>query len=117
MRQRQASQGKLQQYEKSYREQIASKNWLAAREVALELERELPDSSRPAQMYSEINRLEETLRRQQGIEQGIVQLETFIAHGRLQEAELALRIVLQMDPNHPRRAALEEQIRRLRGGR
>lgn len=102
--------------EKRYRERVTQRDWMSAREAALDLERVLPDSQRPAQMYSEISRLEEIHRRHQGLEQGLKQLESYIADGRRSEAELALKVLLQMDPQHPQRAQLEERVRALRAG-
>ncbi len=110
-------EAKGSELEKRYRETITKRDWMAARDTVADLERILPDSARPAQMFSEITRLEDIHRRHQGVEQGLSQLETYIAHGKAQEAELALKIVLQMDPQHPQRAQLEKRVRALRGTR
>jgi len=101
---------KGQELEKKYRERVQVKDWYGARDVALEFERLLPDSPRPAQLFNEISRYEEVHRKQQGIEQGIQQLETFLAQKKRGDAELALKIVLQMDPEHPRRAELTARL-------
>jgi hypothetical protein len=82
--------------------------------VALEFERLVPDSPRPAQLFTEISRFEEVHRRQQGIEQGIKQLEVFLAQRKRGEAELALKILLQMDPEHPRKAEFASRLAALR---
>lgn len=92
-----------QEFEKRYRERVQARDWNGARDVAIEFEKFMPESARPAQLFTEISRFEEVHRRQQGIEQGVQQLETFIAQRRRAEAELALKILLQMDPEHPRR--------------
>jgi len=89
---------------------------MAARDVVLEFERSVPDSPRPAQLYSEISRMEEIHRKRQGIDQGVRQVEAFLAQRKPAEAELALKILLQMDPDHPQRAALEQKVRALRSG-
>jgi serine/threonine-protein kinase len=101
---------KGQEVEKRYRERIQVKDWNAAREIALEYERLMPDSPRPAQLFNEISRYEEVHRRQQGIEQGVKQLETFLAQKKRGEAELALKILLQMDPEHPRRSEFTTRL-------
>lgn len=100
--------------EKRYRERVTQRDWMGARDTVLELERVLPDSSRPAQMFSEITRLEEIHRRHQGLEQGLKQLEVYLEQKRPAEAELALKVILQMDPQLPQRAQLEQRVRALR---
>jgi hypothetical protein len=67
-------------------------------------------------MFAEATRLEEIQHRQQGVEQGARQLEEFLAAGRLMEAELALKVLLQLDPAHPRREVWERRIAALRAG-
>ncbi len=103
-----------QQFEKRYRERVQGHDWAAAREVALEFSRAAPDSPRPAQLFAEVSRLEEIHRKQQSIEQGIQQLEKFLADGKLSEAEMTLKIVVQMAPDHPQRTHLEQRVRALR---
>ncbi len=104
------------EYEKRYREKVAERDWMAARDVVIEFERTVPDSPRAAQLYAEISRLEEIHRKRQGIEQGARQVESFLAQRKVPEAELALKILLQMDPEHPQRAQLEQKVRALRSG-
>jgi hypothetical protein len=65
-------------------------------------------------MYSEIERLESIHRRQQAVEQGVRQVETFIEQGDAAKAELALKILLQMDPENRHRKRLEKQVGGLR---
>ena len=101
---------KGQELEKRYRERIQVKDWNNAREVALEYEKLLPDSPRPAQLFNEISRYEEVHRKQQGIEQGVKQLEAFLTQKKRSEAELALKILLQMDPEHPRRSEFASRL-------
>jgi serine/threonine protein kinase len=110
-----ADEARSQEFERRYRERVAAKDWLGAREVALELEQALPQSERPAQMYAEASRLEEIVRRQQAIDQGVRQVEQFAALGQVREAELALRILLQMDPDNPHRRRLERQVKSIVG--
>ena len=79
----------------------------------LDFGRTVPDSPRPTLLFNEISRLEEVHRRQQGIEQGVLQLENFLRLRKRAEAELAFKIVLQMDPEYPRRAEFEARIHNL----
>jgi len=109
---------RTQEFERRYRERIQAHDYMAAREVALELERLVPDSPRPQQLISEISRLEDIYRRQLGVEQGVRQLETFLDQRKVAEAEMTLRIVLQMAPDHPQRGHFEQRVRALKlGGR
>jgi serine/threonine-protein kinase len=101
-------------FEKRYRERIGARDWMGAREVVLDFEKAVTDSPRPAQLFAEVSRMEEIHRKQQGIEQGLRQLETFLAQKKTAEAEMALRILVQMDPKHPQRAQLEQRVRALR---
>ena len=108
-------EARAQAFEKRYRERVQAHDWEGARETVLELERALPDSARPAHLYSEVSRLEEIQRKQQGIEQGLRQLELFLAQKKRGEAETVLRILTQMAPDLPQLAQLGERVRALRG--
>jgi serine/threonine protein kinase len=97
-------------FERRYRQALADHDWFAAREVAEELEKAQPASPRAAAMYSEVERLETVHRRQQALEQGVRQVETFIDQGDAAKAGLALKILLQMDPENRHRKRLEKQV-------
>ncbi len=101
-------------FDRRYRQAIEDRNWFAAREVAMELEKAQPGSPRATAMYNEIERLETVHRRQQAVEQGVHQVETFIGQGDAAKAELALKILLQMDPENRHRKRLEKQVGGLR---
>ncbi len=105
-----AREAKSQEFERRFREKVQAKDWLGAREIVLELERVVPEYPRTAQLFNEVSRYEEVHRRQQGIDQGVRQLESFVAAGKRAEAELALRILLQMEPEHPRRNEFETKV-------
>ena len=114
-RSREQKQELSQGLEERYRQRVASKDWFGARETALELERLLPESRRAAEMFAEVNRLEELDRRQASIEQGVKQIEGYLADGRVAEAELGLKILAQMDPQNPNCQLFEQRINELRG--
>lgn len=101
------------EFERAYKEKVQARDWYAARDIVLEFERAIPDSPRPTLLFNEISRLEEVHRRQQGIEQGVQQLENYLRLKKRAEAELAFKIVLQMDPDYPRRAEFENRIQSL----
>jgi serine/threonine protein kinase len=97
-------------FERRYRQALGDHDWFAAREVAEELEKAQPAIPRAAAMYAEVERLETVQRRQQALEQGVRQVETFIEQGEAAKAELALKILLQMDPENRHRKRLEKQV-------
>jgi tRNA A-37 threonylcarbamoyl transferase component Bud32 len=97
-------------FERRYRQALADHNWFAAREVAEEMEKAQPASPRATAMYSEVERLETVHLRQQSLEQGVRQVETFIEQGDAAKAGLALKILLQMDPENRHRKRLEKQM-------
>ncbi len=103
-----------QEFERRCRVHIEAQNWVGAREIVLEFERAVPDSPRPARLFSEISELEGAEKKQQGIEQGLRQLEIYIAQQKAPEAEMTLRILGQMAPNLPDRAKLEQRVKALR---
>lgn len=97
-------------FARRYRQSIEDHNWSAAREIARELEAAQPSRPRAAAMFSEVDRLESIHRRQQALEQGVHQVEAFIAQGESAKAELALKILVQMDPENRHRKRLEKQV-------
>jgi serine/threonine-protein kinase len=97
-------------FERRYREAIEDHSWSAAREVARELGEAQPGNPRSAAMFSEAERLEAIARRQQAIEQGVQQVDAFIEQGDAAKAELALKILIQMDPENRHRKRLEKQV-------
>ncbi|HXU29700.1 MAG TPA: protein kinase [Thermoanaerobaculia bacterium] len=94
---------------------IVAKDFLAARSAAQELSRLAEGGERGAQLLTEIDRAETTHRRQESIEQGVRQVEAFLAQGQGPSAELALKILVQMDPENRHRKRLEKQLKALAG--
>jgi hypothetical protein len=76
----------------------------------MELEKAQPSSQRATSMFAEVERLEAIHRRQQAVEQGVQQVETFIRQGDSPKAELALKILVQMDPENRHRKRLEKAV-------
>ena len=97
-------------FARRYRQTVEEHDWFAAREVAQELGRAQPGSPRAASMFAEVERLESIHRRQQSVEQGVQQVETFIRQGEAAKAELALKILVQMDPENRHRKRLEKAV-------
>jgi serine/threonine protein kinase len=99
------------EFERRYRIVLDHEDWYGAREVAREFERTIPDHPRIAAMLGEIERLETAHRRQAAVEEGVQQIETFLAQGDGKKAELALKVLLQMDPDNRHRRRLERAIK------
>ena len=97
-------------FSRRYRQAVEEHDWFAAREVAQELGRAQPESPRATAMFAEIERLETIHRRQQALEQGVQQVEAFIRQGDAAKAELALKILVQMDPENRHRKRLEKAV-------
>ena len=100
--------------EMRFRKHLADHDWFAAREDAQEMETTVPASPRAAEMFGHIERLESEYRKQQSVEQGVRQVEDFIQKGDAARAELALKILLQMDPENRHRKRLEKQVKSMR---
>lgn len=94
-------------------QRLAAGDWLGAREAARELAQALPASPRPAEMLAEVDRREDEERKKSALLQGEAQIEKLIAQGKADEARLALRVLLQLDPENRRRRQFERQIEAL----
>jgi len=110
-RSRNNQQETLARLEWIYKRHLGDRDWLGARDAAGELGKAFPSSSRAAEMFSEIERLEAEHRREQAVEQGVRQIEGFVEAGNAAMAELALKILVQMDPENRHRKRLEKQVR------
>ncbi len=107
---------RIAEFERRYRILLDHQDWFGAREVAHEFERTISDHPRVRAMLAEIDNLENAYRRQETIEQGVQQIETFLGKGDGKSAELALKILLQMDPDNRHRRRLERAIKALAKG-
>lgn len=106
---------RLEGLEKRYAERLAAEDWPGARQVVQAMSRAAPDGSRSAEMVAEISRLEGEARRRQAVEQGTEQVRQLLEAGQADQAELALQVLLRLDPQHKRRKHFEKRIRALRG--
>jgi serine/threonine protein kinase len=100
--------------EMRFRKHLEDHDWFAAREDATEMGKTVPASPRAAEMFAHVERLESDYRKQQSLEQGVRQVEDFIQKGDAARAELALKILLQMDPENRHRKRLEKQVKGMR---
>jgi serine/threonine protein kinase len=97
-------------FETRFQACIAAEDWKGARSVAHEVSEALPKSQRPAAMFAQADRGEQARRRQESIVQGSQQIEAFLEAGDLDRASLALKILVQMDPDDPRWQDYQQQI-------
>lgn len=114
-RRRQAEDLRAQGFERRFRQRLEAGDFQAAREVALELENALADHPRPAAMFAEAARAEEEHRKRLAVAQGERQVEALIEQGRADQAALALKILLQLDPKNRNRRAFQRRLRGLGG--
>ena len=99
--------------ETDFRRCLGAGDWLGAREAAHELEHVEPAGRRPAAWFAEIDRRESEGRKRQSIEQGEKQIESFLKDGDWYKAEVALKVLVQMDPGNKNRKRFEKQIQAL----
>ncbi|HET9225031.1 MAG TPA: protein kinase [Thermoanaerobaculia bacterium] len=100
--------------EMRFRKNLEDHNWFAARDDAQEMGTTVPASPRSAEMFAHVERLETEFRKLQAVEQGVKQIEDFIQKGDAARAELALKVLLQMDPENRHRKRLEKQVKGMR---
>jgi serine/threonine protein kinase len=101
--------------EMRYRRHLEDRDWFGAREDAHEMEQTVPAGTRAAEMFAHVERLETEHRKVQAVEQGVKQIEGFIQKGDAAQAELALKVLVQMDPENRDRKRLEKQVKGMRG--
>ena len=112
-RDRARAAGRTQEFERRFRERLNAHDWAGARAVVHEFEESPVAGERPSQMLADLAHQEDAWRRKQAFEQGIKQVEAFIAQSRPLEAETALRILGGMDAQNPELKRLEKQIKAL----
>jgi serine/threonine-protein kinase len=98
----------------AFRERIDAGDHAGAREVAGEFQRAVPNDPRPSELLSEVSGLERNADRRRAVEQGVAQVEGFVDRGDAAQARLALRVLLQMEPDLKRRRQLEKRIAKLK---
>jgi hypothetical protein len=62
---------------------------------------------------TELGRREDAYRKQMAVDQGVAQVEALIAQKNAADAELALKILLKLEPQNANRKRLEKQIEAL----
>jgi tRNA A-37 threonylcarbamoyl transferase component Bud32 len=106
-------EAQLEAFLEAFRGRMEAGDFPGAREVAGELQRTSPDDPRPSELLAEVARREGEADRRRSIEQGEAQVERFIAAGDGAKAALALKVLVQMAPQHKKRKAFEKRIAKL----
>ena len=100
-------------HERQFRDAVERRDWAAARDIARSLSERMPDSQVGGQLMTELGRREDAYRKQMSVDQGVAQVESLIAQRNPADAELALRILLKLEPLNSNRKRLEKQIEAL----
>jgi len=96
-------------------ERLGVRDWAGAREVVRELADAYPESERAREMAEDVGQREGAAQKRAAVEDGERQIESLIAAGDTDQARLALKVLLQMDPENPHRLQLQRQIDALDG--
>lgn len=110
-----ARQEAEEEAESRFRERVAERDWAGAREVVHALGERFPGSERARELAEALARREEQARRRAAVEDGERQVEALIEAGDVDQAELALKVLLQLDPENPHRRKYARRIESLRG--
>lgn len=97
--------------EKRFSQSLAAGDYSQAREVAREYGRRFPSGPHGTELFNRVAEVEAGVRRKASIQQGIGQVEQFIAVGDKAQAEMALRVIRGMGPDAAKVAELEAKIR------
>ena len=92
---------------------LAAHDWPNAREVAQRFGQRFPASTRAAELFKRVNDLEAVERRQQSIDEGLAAVERFIGFGDRHNAELALKLLANLDLEPEQLARLQARVERL----
>ena len=96
-----------------FQARLADHRWQEAREIAHAYGERFPNSPRAAELFNQVNEMEAAERRLLSLQEGIQTFERFLAEGKRQEAELALRLLESLDLDKGRLEALAAKIREL----
>ncbi len=89
---------------------LGTGDWQAAREVAHRFGERFPDLPHAARMFNRVTEQEAQQRRRMSLEQGIETIEKLIAEGRRPEAEVALKLLRQLELDEERLAAFAARV-------
>ena len=101
-------------FREAFRERLEHGDFPGARSVAGEYQRTSPDDPRPAELFAEVARLEQKREHSRAVAQGESQVDEYIEAGDAGKAELALKVLLRMAPDHKRRKQFEKKIAKLK---
>lgn len=111
LRQKLQDESEASGLEKRFNEALDTRDYARAREIAREYGRRFETDAHGTELFNRVAEVEAGERRQASIQQGIQQVERFIAAGDKAQAEMALRVVRGMGSADVKIAELEAQIR------
>ncbi len=79
-----------------FRRHLENRDWQSARDVAHRFGERFPDRPEASRFFNQVIEMEAAERRQQSLEQGIETLEKFLAEGKRREAEVAVKLLRQL---------------------
>lgn len=107
------SEAELLSLQSVFEQHLSNQGWQAARDVATTVGQLFPDHPLAGEMFNRVNRLENSYRRRQSIEQGKAALEGFIAEGQRAQAELALKVLRGLAVDEREIASYRARIERM----
>ena len=97
-----------------FEQQLANHDWPSAREAAQTFGQRF-SSERAAELFQQVNEAEAAERRQQSVDEGLATLERFVAAGDRHNAELALKLLANLDLEDGELAQLEARVAGMSG--
>lgn len=92
---------------------LSARDWPNAREVAQRFGRKFPSSTRAAELFQQVNDREAAERRRQSIQEGLATLERFLGFGDRHNAELALKLLSNLNLDPDQLAQLKARVEKL----
>lgn len=94
----------------AFNRHLERREWQLARDLAHRFGERFPERSEASKMFNQVTEMEAAERRQQSLEQGIETLEKFLAAGQRREAEVALKLLRQLELDEERLARFAERV-------
>lgn len=99
--------------EKRFSEALDAGDYARAREIAREFGRRFPSDPHGTELFNRVAEVEAGERRKASVQQGIEQVERFLAAGDKAQAAMALRVVRSMAPDDPKLPELQARVESL----
>ena len=96
-----------------FRRHLENRDWQSARDVAHRFGERFPDRPEASRFFNQVIEMEAAERRQQSLEQGIATLEKFLAEGKRREAEVAVKLLRQLQLDEQQLARFAERVAKM----